>query len=333
MNLKSKSVCYILVVTAVFLCGLRSAGGIGQTGHMVVAEMATENIRKTGYSDLVNILTALPSDRDSGAVFPDWAWPSFYQQYSRIAHTIEFQQAWADYVKINFPPPYTMDEKREISFLMGITTHTYDDPPWHSSFLPQAKAHDNADEWLVEPGTDIFANWELGKKNAVTYGYLPAATAANVYSIMGYPEVTESMLIKGMMEVLAFIWAETLVDYRGYLTLIHRMPWTDDNYITYSPGGFEYGAEVSTPEMVSTWNYIQGNLDQLLPADVPVFMEKNILIELGKKLIESGAIEIPMQRTSEGEYFFGEPQIMDIDAFRETVGASRRLAPTISPIS
>ena len=145
MNLKSKSVCYILVVTAVFLCGLRSAGGIGQTGHMVVAAMATDNICETGYSDLVNILTALSSDRDSGAVFPDWAWPSFYQQYSRIAHTTEFQQAWAGYVKTNFPPPYTMGEKREISFLMGITTHTYDDPPWHTSFLPQAKVYDNAD--------------------------------------------------------------------------------------------------------------------------------------------------------------------------------------------
>jgi len=310
MNLKSKSVCYILVVTAVFLCGLRSAGGIGQTGHMVVAEMATENIRKTGYSDLVNILTVLPSDRDSGAVFPDWAWPSFYQQYSRIAHTIEFQQAWADYVKINFPPPYTMDEKREISFLMGITTHTYDDPPWHSSFLPQAKAHDNADEWLVEPGTDIFANWELDKRSEVTYGYFPVETAVNVYFALGYPEVTESMLVKGMLILRAAYWAEKFTGYQGYLNLVNRMPWTDDNYVTYSPGGFEYGAEVSTPEMVSTWNYIQGNLDQLLPADVPVFMEKNILIELGKKLIESGAIEIPMQRTSEGEYFFGEPRIV-----------------------
>jgi hypothetical protein len=319
MNLKSKSVCYILVVTAVFLCGLRSAGGIGQTGHMVVAAMATDNICETGYSDLVNILTALSSDRDSGAVFPDWAWPSFYQQYSRIAHTTEFQQAWAGYVKTNFPPPYTMGEKREISFLMGITTHTYDDPPWHTSFLPQAKAHDNADEWLVEPGTDIFANWELDKRSEVTYGYFPVETAVNVYFALGYPEVTESMLLKGMLILRAAYWAEKFAGYQGYLNLVNRMPWTDDNYVTYSPGGFEYGAEVSTPEMVSTWNYVQGELIQLQRRDVQVFLERNPLIELGQRLVESGAIEIPVERTEQGEYFLGEPRIMDEGSFESAV--------------
>jgi hypothetical protein len=333
MNIKTKPAFWILAVMAGLLCNTRSAECIGQTGHMAVAEMATVNIYETGCPDLVTILNAFESERDCGAVFPDWAWPSFYQQYSRIAHTIEFQQTWAEYVKTNFPPPYTMGEKREVSFLMGITTHTYDDPPWHTSFLPQAKAHDNADEWLVEPGTDIFANWEFDKRSEVTYGYLPAETAVNVYCALGYPEVTESKLVKGMLILRAAYWAEKFAGYQGYLNLVNRMPWTDDNYVTYSPGGFEYGAEVSAQEMVNTWNYIQGNLDQLLPADVPIFMEKNILIELGKKLIESGTIEIPMQRTPEGEYFFGEPQIMDIDAFRETVGASRRLAPSISPIS
>jgi hypothetical protein len=48
-------------------------------------------------------------------------------------------------------------------------------------------------------------------------------------------------------------------------------------------------------------------------------MEKNILIELGKKLIESGAIEIPVHRTEQGEYFFGEPMILDRKSFESVV--------------
>ena len=319
MNLQSKSVCYILAVTAVFLCGVRSAEGIGQTGHMAVAEMAMDVIEDTEYPDLVNMLNAFPSERGCGAVFPDWAWPSFYQQYSRLAHTIEFQQTWADYVKTNFPPPYTMGEKREVSFLMGITTHTYDDPPWHTSFLPQAKAHDNADEWLVEPGTDIFANWELDKRDEATYGYFPVETAVNVYFALGYPEVTESMLVKGMLILRAAYWAEKFAGYQGYLNLVNRMPWTDDNYITYSPGGFEYGAEVSAQEMVNTWNYIQGNLNHLQSADAAAFTESDILYELGRSLLESGAIEIPAHKNQRGEYFFGEPQIADTIKFLKIV--------------
>ena len=321
MNRQSKSVCYILAVTAVCLYGVRSAEGIGQTGHMAVAEMAMDVIEDTEYLDLVNMLNAFPSERSCGAVFPDWAWPSFYQQYSHLAHTIEFQQTWADYVKTNFPPPYTMGEKREVSFLMGITTHTYDDPPWHTSFLPQAKAHDNADEWLVEPGTDIFANWELDKRSEVTLGYFPVETAVNVYCILGYPEVTESMLVKGMLILRAAYWAEKSVGYQGYLNLVNRMPWTDDNYITYSPGGFEYGAEVSAPEMVNTWNYIQGELIQLQRRDVQVFPERNPLIELGQRLVESGAIEIRVERTEEGEYFLGEPRILDWKSFEAIISS------------
>jgi len=308
-----------MLVLSGLLCDVRSAECIGQTGHMVVAEMASMDIDATAYPELVKILYTFGSERNCGSVFPDWAWPSFYQQYSRIAHTVEFQQTWADYVKVNSPPPYTISEKREVSFLMGITAHTYGDPPWHIFFLPEVKAYDDAEEWLAEPGTDIFANWELGKRNEITYGYLPVSTAVNVYSLMGYPEVTESMLVKGMMEVLAFIWAEKMVDYRGYLALIHRMPWTNDNYITYSPGGFAYGAEIAAPEMVSTWNYIQGNLDQLQLKDMPVFSERDIPIVLGQSLLESDAIAIPTHRSKQGEYFFGEPRIVDPDTFREII--------------
>jgi hypothetical protein len=278
---------------------------------MVVAEMATKDIDEGEYSELANILNTFESECGWGAVFPDWAWASFHQQYTKIAHTIEFQQAWAEYVKTNFLPPYTEREKRELSFLMGITVHTYADPPWHTSFLPEAKAHDNADEGLVEPETDIFANWELGKKEERIYGYLPANTAAHVYAVMGYPEVTESMLVKGMMELRAALWAEKLVGYQGYLNLVQRMPWTDQNYVTYSPGGYEYDAEVSVSEMTNTWDYLQGELNQLQPEDVPIFQEKVNFGYLGQSLLDSGAIEMPVRRTEQGEYFFGEPIILD----------------------
>jgi hypothetical protein len=282
---------------------------------MVVAEMATTDLDGIAYPDLVNILNAFTSERNCGSVFPDWAWPSFYQQYSRIAHTVEFQQAWADYAKDNFQPPYTVNEKREISFFMGLTVHTYADPPWHTFFLPEAKAHDDAGHGLTEIGTDIFANWELGKREEVTYGYFPAATAIEVYSIMGYPEVTESMVLKGMLILRAAYWLEKTVGYSGYLNLIQGMPWTDQNYLSYAPGGFEYDAEVSAPEMVNTWNYIQDDFNQLQLRDMPVCVESDILVDLGRRLLESGAIEIPVERTEQGEYFLGEPRIVDRQGF------------------
>ncbi|HUT85064.1 MAG TPA: hypothetical protein VMX95_10470 [Thermodesulfobacteriota bacterium] len=155
----------------------------------------------------------------------------------------------------------------------------------------------------------------MDKRSEVTYGYLPAETAVNVYFALGYPEVTESILVQGMLILRAAYWAEKFTGYQGYLNLVNRMPWTDDNYITYSPGGFEYGAEVSTQEMVNTWNYVQGELTQLQRRDMQVFQERNPLIELGQRLVESGAIEIPVERTEQGEYFLGEPRIMDRQDF------------------
>jgi hypothetical protein len=138
---------------------------------------------------------------------------------------------------------------------------------------------------------------------------------------LGYPEVTESMLVKGMLILRAAYWAEKFAGYQGYLNLVNRMPWTDDNYITYSPGGFEYDAEVSAREMANTWDYLQGNLDQLQLKDMPVSPERNIFFELAQCFLESGAIEIRVQKTEQGEYFFGEPQVMDWESFEFIVSS------------
>lgn len=319
MNIIKTIVFCLLLGIFDLLLDVRSVECIGQTGHMAVAEMAIMDIDETLYPDLVAMLKIFESERNCGSVFPDWAWVSFHSQYSDLAHTIEFQHAWADYVKKNFPPPYNVSERREISFLMGLTVHTYADPPWHTFFLPEAKAHDNTDHGLTEIGTDIFTNWELDKRSERTHGYFPVETAVNVYSSLGYTEVTESMLLKGMLELRAAYWVEKLVDYQGYLNLVHRMPWTHDNYIIYSPGGFAFNAEVSAPEMVNAWNYIQGNLDQLQLKDIPVSSEKNIFLELAQSLLESGAIEIPMQKNQQGECFFEEPKIVDWENFKYIV--------------
>ena len=291
--------------------------GIGLEGHMVVVEMATQDIDKTSYPDLVNILRDYLSERDSGSLLPDWAWVSPYQEYSVIAHSVEFHKAWADYVKLNFAPSFSLHEKREVSFLLGLTAHTYSDPPWHIYFLPEAKTQDNAGELLAEYGTDILANWELGKWDDVMSGYCPAVTAVRVYATMGYPDVTEAMVVKGMLMLRAGYWLEKIMGYRVYLSLVKRIPWIDANYLSYVPGGLEYDAGVSAPEMVSTWDYIQDRSVQLMPDNVPVFRENGTFLSLGQRLLESGSIRIPLTRTPEGEYFFGEPQTANPDRLLE----------------
>jgi hypothetical protein len=126
-----------------------------------------------------------------------------------------------------------------------------------------------------------------------------------------------------MLELRAAYWAEKFIDYQGYCNLVNRMPWTDDNYITYFPGGFEYDAEVSALEMMNTWDYLQGNQDQLQLKDMPVSPERNILLELAQSFLESGAIEIRVQKTEQGEYFLREPQIVDREIFEFVVSSSR----------
>lgn len=166
----------VLVMT--LSCSVRTALSIGLLGHLVVAEMRVEKIGEVTFPDLVLLLNSFPDERCSGADFPDWACASLHSEYSSVAHSVEFQQAWADYLKTNFSPPYSCREIRELSFLLGITAHTYGDPPWHAFFLPAVKKHDGAGERLVEAGVEIFANWKLGKRDEVTTGYLPADTAS-----------------------------------------------------------------------------------------------------------------------------------------------------------
>jgi hypothetical protein len=66
--MKLKLLFSILTIVLGLLWGVRCAECIGQTGHMVVAEMATTDIDAIAYPDLVNILNAFPSERNCGSV-------------------------------------------------------------------------------------------------------------------------------------------------------------------------------------------------------------------------------------------------------------------------
>lgn len=52
---------------------------------------------------------------------------------------------------------------------------------------------------------------------------------------MGYPEVTESMLVKGMKELRAVYWGEKFLGEGDYLDLVNLIPWTDANHLSYAP--------------------------------------------------------------------------------------------------
>jgi len=247
--------------------------------------------------------------RDGGSVLPDWGYAILNDELSAVAHTSEFRQTYEGYVRDNFPPPYDQRDEQQVVFLEGTVDHQTSDGRWHPCFLAEAVYNDQTSETMVEPGVDVFTIWEQGQMWHWDEWYAPTRTVVSVYHLMGYPEVTGSMVVEGLQIIRAGMAAERGLSFLTYLLFVGLMPWTHDNYMSYSPGGIRDDAAFSADEDQATWDRIQGRAVASPSAHSAPQAEKSVIYQIGRELLRSGKIRVPVRYLDDGSAIIGIPEV------------------------
>jgi hypothetical protein len=289
--------------------GPTDACASGLLTHDEVAQRTVEEIDGEAYPDLLSLLQNYPDERDGGSVFPDWGYAILNDALSLIAHSADFREAYESYVEMYFPPPYTAAEERQIAFLAGVVDHQTSDDRFHPYFLVEAMEEDGRNEQMIELGIDIFTVWEHGQMNETDEWYVPARTIRRVYSLLGYPGVTGAMIVEGMVVLRAGMHAEQQAGFLSYLLLRGLLPWTHENYMTYTPGGIEDQAAASAWENQVTWDSIHGMYTLPALRQPPPHPERSAVVEMGRKLLKEGRISVPVEYLDDGSVLIGVPEV------------------------
>lgn len=284
---------------------------LGPTSHDLVAQQTVQYIDQERYSDLFRLLHDHPAARDGGAVFPDWGYATLLRNLSVVAHSPAFRQAYEDYIRESFPPPYDSAEAQQVAFLMGIIDHQVADARWHPYFLQEANRNDRTTEIVVELGVDIFTIQEQGQLMRWDEWYVPVETIVSVYHRLGHTEVTEEMIVAGMKVLRAAMVIE-----RGLASIVYRrflttLPWAHANYMAYAPGGIADDARASAFENQNAWDSIQGAVvaAAVNPHAPAAERRTDTLYQLAHELLRFGKIAVPVERLADGGVLIGPPQI------------------------
>lgn len=295
-----------IVILALLAAGPAFANGL--MTHDEIAQLSVREIDRMNYPELFHLLREHPDERDAGSVFPDWGYAIQNDELSLIAHSGEFREAYEAYVRENFPPPYESREKRQAAFLEGLVGHQASDNLWHPYFLEEAMSRDGASHNLTELGVDIFTVWEQGQMDHTDEWYVPLRTIVHVYDTVGESQVTGAMVILGMQIIRAGMYAEQQAGFFTYLFFVARLPWTHEHYMTYAPGGILDDALASAEENQITWDNIHGEAWTVHPPSRVARGRRSYILEMGRKLLESGKVFVPVEHLEDGSVIIGAPE-------------------------
>jgi len=113
----------------------------GQTTHVWITEQALLDLEE---GELATLLRS-PAMRDpllNGAMFPDGGY-AVNDGYGEIAHWEPFQQAYLQWIRETFSPPWDQGEAAEhVAFLMGLGSHGMADEVFDSLFMERSRIYD-----------------------------------------------------------------------------------------------------------------------------------------------------------------------------------------------
>ena len=135
----------------------------------------------------------------------------YWGHLAQDAHDPPFRAALMNQLLPTFRRlPGSDDDRRTITFMLGVIAHNEADNPWHFnsnnrvSFLEAAMSNDANDHTTVELGTDVFANVEYGQGGTEDSWWTPLPVVRAAYLAIGH-DVVESQVADGQYSVEFFV--------------------------------------------------------------------------------------------------------------------------------
>lgn len=240
-----------VLLTVVFAAGAWAAGG---TTHCEMGQRAWDQYL-VPERDMLPGLADLRADDDAmrafycGCVFPDFGYDGINADAAEYAHWYPFHNAYFEYIKERFPPPWDSEARRHVAFFLGVICHGVGDTPWHfdeggdKSFITAAREHDaNEDADVV---AEIFGLvlFRLRPRLAGCYWWA-CDDALAVFQRCGVA-VTRDEIERGCRTQEAEWKKGAMFGPIAYPVFESRYPWTRKHFEDYYYGGVQHGAALT----------------------------------------------------------------------------------------
>jgi hypothetical protein len=315
-----------------FVLGWVQSNAVNASGistHFEAADRAVAGVNASTHPDLAATLSHWPETVRVGGVYPDWGylWGKT-SAAAEDAHWAPFHTTAMQYLHQSYGEPWGLHAERLYCFIAGMACHGAMDDAWHfgrTSFLTQAIARDlqgtdpSQAETMVEVFTDLFVQKDHRPDYEREPWWIPADDLVAIHQLAGH-NIQRGGIIRGttiqriafLIENVAWVFAEE--------TASDMLPWTRDNYLTWHDGGVANGADLSAQRMQDLWDEYQviavsmpggGNntasTHHLHEDHVP----RQLWLEAAQRLLEQGAVTVPVQELANGAVELGNPVVVD----------------------
>ena len=112
----------------------------GQSSHLWITHRAIEHLPNGELKQLLEE-PYLEDHWRNGTMFPDGGY-AVGDDYGEIAHWESFQIAYLEWIRDTFSPPWSLEAKEHIAFLMGLGSHGLADQSYDAMYFRRAYVYD-----------------------------------------------------------------------------------------------------------------------------------------------------------------------------------------------
>jgi len=173
---------------------------------------------------------------------------------------------------------------------------------------------------VVETLTDLFVQADHRPDYESEPWWIPADDLLAIHQLAGHNHIKRGGIIRGttiqrvafLIENVAWIFALDLAT--------EQIPWSRDNYLTWWDGGLINGAELSATRLEELWDEYQaiasarpndGNVSAPIHDLHDDHVPTQLWAEAAARLLQEGAIQVPVTEAANGAVVLGRPVILD----------------------
>ncbi len=257
--------CFIIVSGA--HC---AANAHGINGHVWVTNQAVEYLTDC---ELINFFSEkeVHNAVQIASAFPDSGYAAKHR-YGETAHWEPFTETYIQYLRAKGDDFLSTSEgKKQMAFLMGLSSHGMEDEIFDSIFLlkaAEADTYKGDTQEILDPATDFMLVSD-GHTKLCPDVYFPGSDLVSVLTspAIGVP-VAQENIERGMFIVKTLVINLTKTKIRLDTYYRDKLPWARDHYFNAdTPGSIAFEPFVVTHYLRALWNRLHGK-----------FLEEDILI-------------------------------------------------------
>jgi MYXO-CTERM domain-containing protein len=244
-----------------------AAQATGMQGHMYITELAVGQLPS---GELKALLDARRTHYLNGAFFPDSGYAA-NDPYGEIAHWEQFVEAYLQWIRATYAPPYDQGEAADhVAVMMGAAAHGMEDQVYDILFFDKVGVVDGSTDEL-DTGTETFLVNDLDRRENPEV-VLDAEAIAGVFRQELEPGLSGATIQDGMAIAKQALGLVILVLSKSNEGFLADYPWAAAHYLDPAvPGSYPNVAPAVAGYMQNLWRRLNGDeaMDAAIIASSP----------------------------------------------------------------